>query len=266
MSAIRPQQSLLVRLLLRVRPHALTSILKPLLGIRRQVIQVESGARYWIDPVSNLGRFLSAGNLYEPEVGELIAKLLQPGNTFVDVGANEGYFSVLAGRIVGPKGTVISVEPQQRLKAVIERNRQLNQLEGVLHHVPFGIGAAEGVAQLQLASDVNTGASGAKRFWFIGAGEQPMKIKSLESLAQEFHLEQIHLLKVDCEGGEVGVLEGAQRLLKNHQIHHLLVEYHPHILGKRECERLHQLILAAQYTAKRFGEHTLYSCPSGEPA
>jgi len=47
----------------------------------------------------------------EPEVTKLLEKLIEPGQTFVDIGANVGYFTLRGSRLVGPTGRVIAVEP-----------------------------------------------------------------------------------------------------------------------------------------------------------
>lgn len=259
MASPQNRPSLLVQLLLKVRPHALTAVLKTVLGIRRRVLELADGRYYWIDPVSNLGRFLGTGKEYEPQVSEVIQKYLRPGDVFLDVGANEGYFSVMAGRIVGQEGKVFAVEPQNRLREVIQRNRDLNGLGETLTHIPIGIGATEGNANLELASSVNTGASGMKRYWVIGSGSQEMPVHTLDSVIEANQIGRIRLMKVDCEGGEVGVIDGATRLLGSGLLEHLLVEYHPHVIGEAECKRLDEKIRCQGYTTQKIGEHVLYS-------
>src|SRR3954465_2529443 len=68
------------------------------------------------------------GNL---RVHRAIARLLRPGDTFVDVGANIGYNALFAARIVGPAGRVVALEPAGDNFAVLQRNIQVNGLGGV---------------------------------------------------------------------------------------------------------------------------------------
>ena len=114
------------RTLLRVRPIALTSVLKRALGIRRFAWELPDGRKYWIDPVSNLGRFLLFEGAYEEPVARMFRRILRPGDTFLDIGANEGYFSILAGHLAGGNGRVHAFEPQSRLQRVVKRNFTLN--------------------------------------------------------------------------------------------------------------------------------------------
>jgi len=81
--------------LTRMRPLELGIFLKWLLRVRRLETEAQ-GIKLWVDPASNFGkRVLREGN-YESELTAAVGELLQPGQTFVDVGANEGWFSMLA--------------------------------------------------------------------------------------------------------------------------------------------------------------------------
>src|SRR5579862_1721439 len=86
---------------------------------------------YWADPISNLGFSLITGGSYEPLMESTLLKFLKPGGVFIDVGANEGYFTIHAACAMGPQGRVIAVEPQDRLIPVIRRNLTLNELNNV---------------------------------------------------------------------------------------------------------------------------------------
>jgi len=87
----------------RLRPAALATHLKQLLRIKRVIVPTDVGS-FFVDPVSHLGDSLIRDGRYEPNMEAALRRHLRPGGTFVDVGANEGYFSVLGGRIVGPGG------------------------------------------------------------------------------------------------------------------------------------------------------------------
>ena len=99
---------------MRVRPAFLAAWLKTLLRVRRKPVGTKEGI-FWIDPVSQFAVNLVAGHGYEPEMGETLRRYLRPGSTFVDIGANEGFFTVQAAKIVGNSGRVLAVEPQGRL-------------------------------------------------------------------------------------------------------------------------------------------------------
>jgi hypothetical protein len=107
--------------LLKLRPALLASFVARVCGLnKRRLVRTEEGT-FFINPISNFGSILLAGE-YEPQMGAVLRSYLRPGDVFIDMGANEGYFSVLASSLVGPHGTVIAVEPQSRLQGVIQTN------------------------------------------------------------------------------------------------------------------------------------------------
>jgi len=146
------------RLLMRVRPAPLASLIKRLLGIRRFELATREG-RFWVDPASFGGQELAETGLYDPATLAALHQLLRPGDTFVDIGANEGYFTVIASRLVGPAGRVLAVEPQARLAPVLARNLALNSCANVTI-IPAAISDHAGTAQLHLTPDMNNSASG----------------------------------------------------------------------------------------------------------
>ena len=70
-----------------------------------------AGVSLMINPVSAIGVQMLSGE-YEPGTRHILQKYLSVGSTFIDLGANEGYFSIIASQIVGHSGEVIAIEPQ----------------------------------------------------------------------------------------------------------------------------------------------------------
>lgn len=66
----------------------------------------------WIDTLGVQGRSLCKSASYEPHIEDAFGKYAKPALTVLDVGANEDYFTLLAARLVGPRGRVVAVEPQ----------------------------------------------------------------------------------------------------------------------------------------------------------
>ncbi|GIV28932.1 MAG: hypothetical protein KatS3mg027_2746 [Bacteroidia bacterium] len=224
----------------KIRPVELRLFLKWLFRIKRQRISLLDGRIYEIDPISNLGLHLIKHGYYEAEMTEQIKKLLGKGDTFIDIGANEGYFSILASKLVSESGKVYSIEPQERLWKIILKNAMINQLSNI-HLLPFGIGSTNEELKLQLYPSINSGATTfSKSYGFKVAfveirnkmyGYQYSKVITLDSIADIFPAE-IKLVKIDIEGFEFEALKGAQRLLEKKRINHLLVEIHHSVLQK----------------------------------
>jgi FkbM family methyltransferase len=242
----------LCRALFRVRPYTAAEALKFALGIRRQYWTAPNGLNLWLDPVSNLARFLWLGQgVYEIETTRLIRGSLTPGGVFVDVGTNEGWFSLIAARCVGPSGRVVAIEPQRRLLPVLYENMALNKFGDRVLLRSVALGETEGIGELHLAPDLNTGASSLQRHLRYETVRERVRVMRLDALLEEADIGSVDLLKLDCEGAEEGVLRGAGDYIAQRRIKRLLVEFHPHISGRKSCKAAHQLLLDAGYVLQR---------------
>jgi FkbM family methyltransferase len=238
----------LCRALFRVRPYTLAEALKFAFGIRRQYWTAPNGIQLWMDPVSNLARFLWLGNgQYEPETSELIVGLLNEGGVFVDVGANEGWFSLIAARHVGPTGKVVAIEPQRRLLPVLYENMAINGFGSRVVLRSVALGKEEGTAELHLAPDLNTGASSMEPHLRFESACDRVRVIRLDALLSDAGIERVDLLKLDCEGAEEGVLIGAGDFITKGRIRRILVEFHPHISGRKSCAAAHKLLKKSGY-------------------
>jgi hypothetical protein len=103
-------------------------MLKRILLIRRWLITLRSGQRFLVDPVSVFELNLIGDGVYEPQLTSLVGQILRPGDVFVDVGGNEGYFSVVAAACAGD-GHVYCIEPQSRLLPIIAANSHSERCE-----------------------------------------------------------------------------------------------------------------------------------------
>ncbi len=89
------------------------------------------GSRVAGNTADNLSRKLFFFGIWEPNLTHWMCGQLRPGDTFVDVGANLGYYSLLASKIVGDTGNVIAIEASPRNAAQLERNLALNRTRNV---------------------------------------------------------------------------------------------------------------------------------------
>ncbi|CAN5374233.1 hypothetical protein BH09BAC3_BH09BAC3_13050 [soil metagenome] len=207
----------------KLRPIELAYIVKKLLFIKRRDFAINQNV-FFLDPVSDLGIRLLATNTYEPEIEQLILSTLKEGDTFVDLGANEGYFSVLASKKVGNAGKVFAIEPQERLWNVVIKNIQLNNCYNV-QLVPYAIGEKSEEVEFILTPSVNTGSSG-----LVKSGRNSMwKTQASRSITldQLLDKQKIRLLKIDIEGYEFFALKGAAGILASGQIENIILELHP---------------------------------------
>jgi FkbM family methyltransferase len=151
----------------------------------------------------------------DPNEFALLDKLLTPGMVFMDVGANEGFYSVFASRRVGETGSVWAFEPSRREMERLTANVGLNGLANVR---PFCVALADedGDAELLIASDEHSGHNTLGHFVYESGLDrrEPVRLRRLDSLVQESTLERLDFLKIDAEGAEMRVLAGAGDALR----------------------------------------------------
>ena len=220
----------LQKLLLKVRPASLTSLLKKGLNVQRTVIETSAG-RFYVDPVCS-STLLLQRDAYEPGLKVALWSLLQPGGVFVDVGANEGYFSVIASHLVGPTGRVIAVEPQARLRSVLDINFELNNVKNV-EVVAVAVSDRAGTATMHLTPDTNTGSTALRQSTAYKTPQQEVETVTLAQLFDKKGIERADVVKMDIEGFEYEAIVGSQELFQNRRIGALALDLHPRALVSR---------------------------------
>ncbi len=144
--------------------------------------------------------------LFEPSETDLVADLLGPGDTFIDVGAHIGWFSTLASTIVHPSGHVIACEPYPTNAAALRENLTLNGATNV-QVAEMALGSEIGVLCLAMAGDSGdvTALDWARK------GRVEVAMTTLDEIAAD--TASVKLLKMDVEGWEAHVLKGGSKTL-----------------------------------------------------
>ena len=137
---------------------------------------------------------------------------LGPGDTVIDIGANVGLFAILAARIVGPQGKVFACEPASATFARLERNIKLNNF-GNVTAINAAIGGANGEAQLCLGdrsayAALRQEGGGDLQSSPGAAAMETVRVRTLASVVEEFGIDRVKLLKLDCEGAEYDIFGG----------------------------------------------------------
>jgi len=164
-------------------------------------------------------------------VGErfLLAELVKPGMTVVDVGANIGYCTLYFASLVGLKGTILAVEPSPENLPELRRNISANQLSNV-RIVESAVGAERG--EVAFAAGINGGILGDD-----ASGTYRVPVAPLDELINN----GVDFLKIDVEGFEGAVIEGARRLLREFRPV-VFLEFHPHLVD--DARSTHERILS----------------------
>jgi FkbM family methyltransferase len=194
---------------------------------------------------------------------EVLHAVLTPGATFIDLGANEGYFSVIASRLVGPKGTVIAVEPQLRLQAILQTNFYLNECFNI-RLIRAAVSGHANEVRLELSSDMNPGASSLYRRTKYPLRKETVKSFSLGKLLELTGLNRCDLMKVDVEGAEFEIFTEADDALRSGALRNLAVEFHEPIFRTRGIcgQELDTRILSRGYVRNDIAGNRIYSLTS----
>lgn len=220
--------------LFNLKPKELGSFFIWLFRIRR-VLRRVNGIDILVNPAGQVGIETAKCQKLSDRLVTAI-EALPTGGTFIDVGANEGLYSLIAARTVTASGQVYSIEPQERLWPVILQNVVLNQFLNI-HLIPYAVGFKEGLGKLILMPQSNTGSSGmvsgiSRMEWC--RKKQPVKIVKLDRLIEEIRINFVDLLKIDVEGLELSVLESGVEALSKRVFRKIIIELHPtqlHHLG-----------------------------------
>jgi FkbM family methyltransferase len=159
------------------------------------------GIKMRLDPRRNVTekRLLLSPSRFELEERQLLQKRLGKGDTFVDVGANVGAYSLWVAAIIGPDGRGLAIEPQPTVLARLRANIALNDGFNV-QVFPCGAGPSDGTMQLSIGSTNEGGASLATALG--GDNSVEVAVRPLLSMVLEAGLERIDALKIDIEGFE----------------------------------------------------------------
>ncbi len=156
----------------------------------------------------------------------LMSWYLAEGDTFLDVGANHGCFSVLASRQLGKTGRIIAVEPQPKIAALAEASLKLNA-ECEFKVLRCACGETDGEIEF-FVPDWSSGSAGVFAGFSATAPHHKFKVplKRFEDMVDWRKLPGKILLKIDVEGSELFFLRGASTMLRERRPH-ILLELNP---------------------------------------
>jgi FkbM family methyltransferase len=199
---------------------------------------------FWFDAADEkLTPWIRRQATWEADVVRLLGRTLRPGDVVVDVGANVGLHAVHAAKLVGPTGRVYAVEPTAWTVRVLEANVWRHGCANVVV-LPVAAGAAFGTARLSIPADGRSGAA----VIVDGAGDVP--VRPLDALVAD---EDVAVLKIDVEGAERDVLDGAAALLARSRRLLVIVEFRPTADDARHTLEWYRSLGFALCTVRRDG-------------
>jgi FkbM family methyltransferase len=210
-------------------------------GVTVPVVRGPLRGMRWITGSHTHGCWLGT---YEADVQAALVPHLRPGVVFYDLGANVGYYALMAARL---GATVVAIEPMPRNLHYLRRHFEINGLTATV--VETALLDFEGTARM--ASDPGPA------FARISDHGQPVGTTTLDLLVYRDHLPAPHLVKCDTEGAEVAILGGAVRLLRADPPMAWLIATH----GRERARDCTARLAAAGYAVETH-EDAIWACRS----
>lgn len=183
---------ILLRLPLRLVPRHMTL----------RIIQGELHGKKWIAGSSDHGCWLGS---YEFDKQRFMAKTVKPGTVFFDIGANVGFYTLLASTLVGDEGKVFAFEPFPKCINLLKKHLKMNAVQNVTLF-ETAVSDRIGKASFQEGPSDSMG-------HLSETGTVAVEMVSLDDLFFKGVLPLPQYMKIDVEGAEFSVLQGAKHLL-----------------------------------------------------
>lgn len=166
--------------------------------------------RCWLDDNTCERKFVFTPWRFDPRELTALAEVLPRDGVFVDIGANVGLYTLLMATRLRAGGRIVAFEPFpptfERLRFNIEATRAVNAQWPIVHALPIGVAATEGIRELRLdAGNLGGGslAAGTARFSTAGSTDHArIECRPLLGVLAALGIERIDALKIDIEGAE----------------------------------------------------------------
>ncbi|HEV2170738.1 MAG TPA: FkbM family methyltransferase [Candidatus Binatus sp.] len=206
---------MIMQMLCRFAPrrHRVYRLISRLASQRYQVYRVEGGLIY-LNLHEHPMMVQVAMGTYEAAKQAMIRRRLRPGMTFIDVGANVGFFTLQAAQLVGNSGRVISIEPAPQNYEYLNRSIQLNGYANT-RALPIALSDRDGTANLQILPLSTAHTFTQLKPQYSNLPKVTVPTKTLDAVVAEEKLERVDMVKIDVQEWEIEVLRGSIETLQS---------------------------------------------------
>ncbi len=221
-----------------LKPRPLRAAANAVLLALTPAVVERYGARIHLNPHDPVVSGALALHVYEKPGTRFFLRAIQPGMTFLDIGANVGYYSALALARLGPHGRVVAVEPDPESFAYLRRTIAANG-ENRVTLVNKGLAAAPGTLRLYR----NLSNRGDNRFYAndLAGDSIEAEVARADDLLAGLGIDRVDCIKMDVQGFEGQVLAGLERTIRNSGSLVMLSEFWPWGLGQAGSDPLEVL-------------------------
>jgi len=194
------------------------------------LIKETYGFKIYLNPSDTRGVCPSIGvtGYHELHITELFRKLMRKGMVIIDLGANIGWYSLLAAAVLGDHGIIIAYEPEPNNFALLSKSIEINNFRSI-RAFQCCVSNIDGYRTLHLASENLGGHSIVRQM-----GESDIDVPSitLDTALRKMNIDHVDLLKMDVEGAEPDVIIGAREIIP--KVSHIIMEWDPRVWQGRK--------------------------------
>jgi FkbM family methyltransferase len=152
---------------------------------------------------------------FDPRGINFLKKNLNPGDVFIDIGANIGCYSLIASSLTGDNGKIIAFEAVTNVYDQLIYNISINKISNIRAE-KLAIFEKRDILKFFLSSDENLGMSSIFRHDTESGKTEDVEAVSLDEYLADYPLERVNLIKIDIEGAEMHALKGMKNTIEKH--------------------------------------------------
>ena len=197
------------------------------IGEKTVLTETFFGRKIFLDSMDiSLTPHIMAEGRWEPWVTTFLQKNLKKGDVFFDIGANCGFYTLLAAHIVGEQGFVLGAEPQMAVHSRLIKSVAVNGFSGFVEVANVALGDERKEVHINKIGDyVGSATLGSNRSERVNVTTMPLLIQEVE---RKFKRNvSPNFIKIDVEGYEINVWKGMQNWLKEQRALTIIMEFSP---------------------------------------
>lgn len=214
------EDSPMVRLYVRLRYRSKNLILKEI-----------QGNKMHLNPISfDISTELLVRGIHEKGATRILREELKEGMRVVDIGANIGYYALIEAQVVSNKGKVYTIEPEPNNFKLLNKNVQINNFGDVIETFQMAIADKDGHSKLYLSAKSNLHS-------LLPNSENENDYCIVETTTLDNFLRgkaPVDFIRMDVEGFEYEIIEGATKTLERKGPLKLFIEFHPYAIEARD--------------------------------
>lgn len=177
-----------------------------------------------------IGKSIRKIGVHELTVSEILYRIIEPRNIFIDIGANIGYMTSIAVKKMKGKGKIFCFEPHPVIFKKLEQNIFNWKSNTIIELFNIGLSDRKKLATLNetnnFSTNMGTASISDSTFYTINANKIQCQIDKLDNIIEAKTINEAIIIKIDIEGHELNAIKGMENLLTSKNVKHIIFEDH----------------------------------------